>query len=261
MLPISSGGLFAHELNVNEDFMQLIAEVRQIANDDWTPPSAAIGSPFEYWDQYRELRSVIENAIMYALFCAFGSCAILIFLVAEHDEQVGACTRAKVAVHGAGLITGTIAMMVYELYGMCAWIGIKMSAIPAISIILGVGVGVEFTAHLVLAFINASGTRDQRVVKMLNLMFIPTIDGGTTSVLAVIMLAFSPFVFIIKYFFSIYVIMVALGFINGLFVLPVIVSIIGPETMSSAEEGFSSTGNEGKITVLTEKTDKSSDQA
>ena len=48
-----------------------------------------------------------------------------------------------------------------EVYGFLGLFGVKLSAIPAISVIMAVGVGVEFTAHLVLAFVEARGERQR----------------------------------------------------------------------------------------------------
>ena len=46
-----------------------------------------------------------------------------------------------------------------QVYGFLGLADIKLSAIPVISLIMTVGVGVEFTAHIVLAFINGTGGR------------------------------------------------------------------------------------------------------
>ena len=41
-------------------------------------------------------------------------------------------------------------MMVVELFGFMGLIGIKLSAIPAVLLIVSVGIGVEFTVHISL---------------------------------------------------------------------------------------------------------------
>ena len=47
-------------------------------------------------------------------------------------------------------------MMVVELFGFMGLMGIKMSAVPAVVLILSVGIGVEFTVHITL--VSASYT-------------------------------------------------------------------------------------------------------
>lgn len=41
-----------------------------------------------------------------------------------------------------------IVSMVMELFGLLGLLGLKMSAIPAVILIIAVGIGVEFTAHI-----------------------------------------------------------------------------------------------------------------
>ena len=107
---------------------------------------------------------------------------------------------------------------------------IKLNGVPVISLIMCVGVGVEFTAHITLAFIMApppplplvvataateSGggafatkwwccgcrhihSNDQRVAQAMSLMFAATVHGSISTFLGILMLAFSAFEFIVK---------------------------------------------------------------
>ena len=43
-----------------------------------------------------------------------------------------------------------LAMIVVELFGFMGLIGIKLSAVPAVLLIVSVGIGVEFTVHISL---------------------------------------------------------------------------------------------------------------
>lgn len=44
-------------------------------------------------------------------------------------------------------------MMVVELFGFMGLVGIKLSAVPAVILIVSVGIGVEFTVHIALVCI------------------------------------------------------------------------------------------------------------
>jgi patched 1 len=59
-------------------------------------------------------------------------------------------------------------------------------------------------------------------------MFIPVIHGGLSTLLGIIMLAFSEFDFVIKYFFVVMTALIVIGLFNGLAMLPVMLSLIGP---------------------------------
>jgi len=153
--------------------------------------------------------------------------------VAESDipNERGYCRRLIVAVWGSGIVTAIISMMVYEVYGFIAFGGVKISAIPAISIIMSIGVGVIFAAHVTLGFINAHGNRTERTIETLDIFFAPTIDGAVTMLLGVVLLSLSPFTFVVKYFFVVWVIIVFFGVFNGVFVLPVILCVMGPPNL------------------------------
>lgn len=63
--------------------------------------------------------------------------------------------------------------MTVELAGFMGLFGVKMNPISAVTLITAVGIGVEFTAHVVLAFLTSLGTRDERMESCMTHMFIP----------------------------------------------------------------------------------------
>ena len=66
-----------------------------------------------------------------------------------------------------------------QITGSMALIGVKMSAIPLVSIVMSVGISVEFTAHLALAYLDAvAPTRAAAVEAALAVMFAPILDGA-----------------------------------------------------------------------------------
>jgi len=48
----------------------------------------------------------------------------------------------------ASVIVLVLIMITVEVYGFMGLAGIKLSAVPAVTLILSVGVGVEFTVHM-----------------------------------------------------------------------------------------------------------------
>uniref|UniRef100_A0A914I5P3 SSD domain-containing protein n=1 Tax=Globodera rostochiensis TaxID=31243 RepID=A0A914I5P3_GLORO len=128
----------------------------------------------------------------------------------------------------AVMVAIIVVTMTVELAGFMGVFGVKMNPISAVTLITAVGIGVEFTAHVVLAFLTSLGTRDERMVACLEHMFIPVIHGGLSTLLGIVMLAFSEFDFVIKYFFVVMTALVIIGLINGLALLPVLLSLIGP---------------------------------
>lgn len=88
--------------------------------------------------------------------------------------------------------------------------------------------GVEFTAHVVLAFLTSLGNRNERMATCVDRIFVPVIHGALSTLLGIIMLAFSEFEFVVKYFFVVMSALIVIGVVNGLALLPVLLSLIGP---------------------------------
>uniref|UniRef100_A0A915N4H7 SSD domain-containing protein n=1 Tax=Meloidogyne javanica TaxID=6303 RepID=A0A915N4H7_MELJA len=125
-------------------------------------------------------------------------------------------------------VTLVVLSMTVELAGFMGLAHVKLNPISAVTLITAVGIGVEFTAHVVLAFLTSLGTRHERMEECLKHMFVPVIHGGMSTLLGIVMLAFSQFDFVFKYFFVVMTALVIIGMLNGLALLPVLLSIIGP---------------------------------
>ena len=149
------------------------------------------------------------------------------------------------------LLVCMLALISSEVFGVAGFLGIKFSSIPAIVIIASVGIAVEFTAPLTFYFLKSCPepgekkldffgielpscvaywfvTRNERMHKALEHRFTPIFNGSVTTFLGIFMLAFAELPFICLYFFGILLTIVLLGMLNGLVLLPVLLSLIGP---------------------------------
>uniref|UniRef100_A0A8C3LS47 Patched 2 n=1 Tax=Chrysolophus pictus TaxID=9089 RepID=A0A8C3LS47_CHRPC len=201
------------------DFVEAIESVRAICQEAAQRHgvlSYPSGYPFLFWEQYIGLRHWFLLAISILLACTFLVCALLL---------LNPWT--------AGIIVSILAMMAVELFGIMGLMGIKLSAIPVVILIASVGIGVEFTVHVALGFLTAVGSRNVRSAAALEHTFAPVMDGAVSTLLGVLMLASSEFDFIMRYFFAVLTILTLLGLLNGLVLLPVLLSVIGPVLMSS----------------------------
>ena len=52
-----------------------------------------------------------------------------------------------------------LVMVFTELLGFMGFLGVKLSAMPAVILVASIGIGVEFTVHIILAFITCCGTK------------------------------------------------------------------------------------------------------
>ncbi|CAH6795737.1 Ptch1 [Phodopus roborovskii] len=204
---------YLNGLRDTSDFVEAIEKVRVICNNYTSLGLSSYpnGYPFLFWEQYISLRHWLLLAISVVLACTFLVCAV--FLLNPWT---------------AGIIVMVLALMTVELFGMMGLIGIKLSAVPVVILIASVGIGVEFTVHVALAFLTAIGDKNHRAMLALEHMFAPVLDGAVSTLLGVLMLAGSEFDFIVRYFFAVLAILTILGVLNGLVLLPVLLSFFGP---------------------------------
>ena len=228
---------FSEGISETSDFENLINDVRGIleryeGSNIYSYPS---GVPFLFWEQYINLRRNVGLACGLILVACF--VATIIFLMDLWSAVLLVCMLALIAA---------------EVFGVTGFLEIKFSSIPGIMIIASVGVAVEFTAPLTFYFLKASSepgekklsffgifdfpsclahwlvTRNERMHKALEHRFTPVFNGSVTTFLGIIMLAFAELPFIRLYFFAILLSIVLLGMLNGLILLPVLLSLVGP---------------------------------
>uniref|UniRef100_A0A4W6CKJ0 Patched 1 n=1 Tax=Lates calcarifer TaxID=8187 RepID=A0A4W6CKJ0_LATCA len=202
---------YLNGLRETPQFVEAIESVRAICSNYSRQglPSYPNGYPFLFWEHV-------------VLACTFLVCAL--FLLNPWT---------------AGIIVLVLSLMTVELFGFMGLMGIKLSAVPVVILIASVGIGVEFTVHVALAFLTAIGDRHKRAVLALEHMFAPVLDGAFSTLLGVLMLAGSEFDFIVRYFFAVLAILTVLGVLNGLVLLPVLLSYFGPYPEVSPVDGRS----------------------
>lgn len=204
---------YLNNLGSTEDITDMIEQVRGICKkfEDRGLPNFPAGIPFTFWEQYLKLR--------FFLFLALACVLVAIFLVV--------CV-SLMSIWAATVTVFVLAAMVLQLFGVLGLMGIKLSAAPAVILIMAVGVGVDFSIHILVGFVTSIGGRNRRTQMSLELMMAPVVHGAISTLLSIVMLAFSDFDFIVKYFFYVLSALVLLGLVNGLFFLPILLSLVGP---------------------------------
>ncbi|XP_071837181.1 protein patched homolog 1-like isoform X2 [Apostichopus japonicus] len=200
-------------LRETKDFIQILRNVRNISDyfNSVGFKNYPRGVPFTFWEQYLNLRQYL----LMSMACVFGGTFIVITILLINPWA------ALIMVFVLGMIT-------VELFGFMGLIGLKLSAIPVVTLIISVGVGVEFTLHVCFAFLTAVGDRENRITIALEHTLAPVLDGGFSTLLGVLMLVGTEFLFIIHYFFYVFSALIILGLLNGLVLLPVLLVLFGP---------------------------------
>jgi len=130
---------------------------------------------------------------------------------------------------GAALISLLSVAVCVQVYGSLAVLDISYQTLACTSLLISIGIAVEFVAHPVAAYEMATGTRNERLAQAMHQTAVPVLEGAFSSFLGFVFLAMSDFDFVIKYFLRIFFSIVVFGVINGLVFLPAILGIFGSD--------------------------------
>jgi len=112
--------------------------------------------------------------------------------------------------------------------------GLTIDTVTTIILVLAVGLSVDYASHIAHTFMVISGTRSERARATLRDIGPAVFNGGFSTFLAVVLLAFSNS-YVFKTFFKVFFCVVLYGLFHGLCYLPVLLSAIGPSPYESAK--------------------------
>lgn len=247
-LQITKVDMKADYLQYGTDFVNIIKEVRaalledtELVGDREDKTDGDLfptGIPFVFWEQYVELLDHLLLKSIYAGAVVLGTVTVLLIAMLSETADKGIFNLVVASLHGALLVVLMCMVTMIEVYGFMGIMKIKLNAIPQVTLIMAIGVTVEFTAHILLAYLNAPnpasnpgwsfGSRKARTLQSLAKMGVPSIHGAITTFLGIVMLANADTDFIVLYYFMLYFLLVVFGIVNGLLVLPAILVLVGP---------------------------------
>ncbi|XP_033734655.1 patched domain-containing protein 3-like [Pecten maximus] len=127
-------------------------------------------------------------------------------------------------------VTVTMVMICAGMFGLMYYWDLTLNAITMIEIIMSIGFSVDFSAHICHAYITVDGaTRKERVHNAINRTGGPIINAAISSIIGILILAFSSS-YIFQSFFKLMFLVMVLGIGHALLLLPVLFSLVGPVT-------------------------------
>lgn len=217
-------------LRSQSDFISSYASARRIADTVSKEQNIKVfpySKFYIFFDQYATIIRLTGTLIGSALAIIFVLSSLLLGSIAT-----------------GFIVTLTVAMIVVDVIGTMALAKVSLNAISLVNLVICVGIGVEFCAHVARAFMFPSRSvmekakskyrgRDLRAWTALTNVGASVFSGITvTKFLGVFVLAFTRSKIFEIYYFRIWLALVIFAAAHALIFLPVALSLLGGEGMS-----------------------------
>lgn len=171
---------------------------------------------FGNWITDEIIDAELLRNISLALICVMG-CTVLLVMNLNVCFWIFAC----------------VILTLINVCGMMYRWGLTIDMVSCIALQLAVGLCVDYAAHIGHTFLITAGTnKSERAIEAVLHIGSAVIYGGGSTLLGVVMLSLSD-AYTFKAFFKIFLLVVLYGLFHGLILLPVVLSLIGPQPYNS----------------------------
>lgn len=135
---------FHAPLKTQADFINALAAARRIADEISEETGTEVfpySLPYVFFEQYATIVGTAQGVL------GLGLAAVL------------AITGVLLGSWRTGMVvTGVVGLAVASVVGAMAWEGVMLNAISLVNVVIALGIGVEFCAHVARAFVGAPST-------------------------------------------------------------------------------------------------------
>lgn len=133
-----------------------------------------------------------------------------------------------------------ICLLYVDLLGFMQWRGVKINAVSYVTLVMSIGLLVDYLMHVLLRYYESVGDRRTRALHVLRTMGSSILLGAVSTFLGILPLALSTSTIFHTVFISFFG-LVVLGASHGLVLLPVLLSLVGPQSDNAGQNATAST--------------------
>lgn len=216
---LPNGSISASRLSTNiRRFDDTIAEKdAMLAMRDLT--AAALIPAFAYSQAYLFLEQyiVIARDTMVTILTALGSMLMLTLFF-------------LVYLPASFMTVLAVSMINMQLFGVMFLWNVNLNSVSLAVLIMGIGLSVDYCAHVVHSFMDHRGSRQERSIKAITTMSRSVLRGATSTFLGIVLLIFSTSS-VFRVFFKLLFSLIVLSVLHGMVFLPIMLSHFGPTSL------------------------------
>jgi len=208
------GLLYSHVLffisgtSSDSDLIEVIKDTRAIVEASPLKNKAYVyGDIFTYWSSFIGLDRFMYNIMGISICVMFASALVLLQSLTS-----------------AVIVAVMSMLMVVNMYAAMN-LFVEFNIFTVAAILAGVGLSIEFTAHVTSSFVLAPGTPEQRLATVMQETYPAILQGSVSTSLSIAPLLFHQVEFVSVYLCIPFLILTAIGMFHGMVILPGVLAL------------------------------------
>ena len=125
-----------------------------------------------------------------------------------------------------------VCLSVVELTGFVKVLDINLNTVSVVCLSLGIGMSIDFSAHIALAYSESTGNRKDRAQSAIRDLAPPLAHSSLSTLFSLSPLSFAGG-YVLQTVFKTFVLTICLGSFHGLIIVPIVLSLIGMDSINA----------------------------